>query len=1057
MPLYNTYKFSNHPQDNRRMSLDFLRTLLGVGFEEASAEEMDEALSNIYINGQSLKGTDIEEAANLLRECFDVESRNTAMFRDNDGSFKAFESDNYISMRNNNKGKIHKTDENTAKKNSRDNEFIAYMNGIDSMDIAGDSSIIKVQETDNDLEYIKRVTGMDNIDESNINTALESIFIDGISLSDQLGEEADTEQYANALRQALSPKSSSFVTVMQRNSVFSQPKAVLPELDDYREEPGRTKVNNTLAYVKSYRNSMSNEANLCSNELYHTREEMDTRIFFASLFSPENDFMPNVNTIDSHTLSSIDKKDLRRIDPNKMELSAVEDAVGMLFNNITENFVSDRKPQDLVYAYMLTRINPKTQKNFTLDEILTDDSDFMTEQKRAAGLEFCRIFQRVTNKADEQQLNIDHYNEETYPTMREITKRLAEIKAPMYELNNREGVRGAYLSSFKSHLAHDCLQQIEKASNLKDVLAGIQGMIELHREVLTSRLDYIESDTYVNNDISRQTFRAASAEAIMKHCSIDRTEDIPLVLSDSAADRRLTFFLNDIRGDVIRMAANREFDIAGNAFTDDDLDNFINGEPNKIDDCVKSGDNAKILETIAEDIKKTKEEPITGDNILEQKILDTGKVVQPDILMEELKDYFTNGAYINAQVANSSEIQCEGACVSMLTRLTGFPFTRETDKKQLKAALDCIHIGSKTATEYFGVQGEPDYDSVKAIEKKIAEKIFKNIENKDNEFVSCRAGKNDFDMVPVKVDFNAGNRPLRPKLERLKTDEEKKAAMDKYNESMFKYKRDEKLKSQLNSYNKKAEAYSKLLSATAKGVELMESAKELASNGVKAPGHYIDFANIQELAKGNKYNELICAFTGKENTVDALNMAEKLIINGKPVSKAEDYINAPDDNAKIRAMGNIIKQAFEDNMNNDNWLKPIMLVNEKGEPEPVKFTFDVPKMPKKVEKLTGFNRFMTGKETRAAYDKAYAEYPEKLQAYNEKMAVINRLEEYNLAADMKRAEDIRKLKGIVPEVKTTNVDTLNRSRTNGAANTPQLVQPVNEARGSQQQRGMSNS
>ena len=171
-------------------------------------------------------------------------------------------------------------------------------------------------------------------------------------------------------------------------------------------------------------------------------------------------------------------------------------------------------------------------------------------------------------------------------------------------------------------------------------------------------------------------------------------------------------------------------------------------------------------------------------------------------------------------------------------------------------------------------------------------------------------------------------------------------------------------------------------------------------------------------------------------------MADKLIINGKPVSEIKDFKDATDNAARIQAMGNIIKQAFDNNMNKDNWLKPIMLVNEKGEPEPVKFTYALPKAPKKVEKLTGFARFMTGRETRAAYDNAYKESPEKLKAYKEKMAVINRLEEYNLAADMKRAEGIRKLKGIAYEVNT---------------GTPSLVQPVNEVSRTQPEAGMSHS
>ncbi len=115
MPLYSIYKFSYNSEENKQMSIEFFRNILGEGFENASPEEMGEALSNIYINRQSLKGRKIDEAANLLRESLDVSSHNTAMFRDNDGSFKAFDSNNYISMLYNGKIKINKDEETTDK------------------------------------------------------------------------------------------------------------------------------------------------------------------------------------------------------------------------------------------------------------------------------------------------------------------------------------------------------------------------------------------------------------------------------------------------------------------------------------------------------------------------------------------------------------------------------------------------------------------------------------------------------------------------------------------------------------------------------------------------------------------------------------------------------------------------------------------------------------------------------------------------------------------------------------------------------------------------------
>ena len=380
MAIYGIYNFSNDPDENKQECIKFFSAVLGRTF--GSIDEVEKALSDIYINGRSLEGTDVEEAANTLRESLDVQSNNVAMIKTRDG-FERVKSNNYVKMRNINDSSTITRDE-WEEKYIRDSSFVDYMNR-DGIEL--DSRIIRVRHNEDNLEYIKNVTGMDDINENNVKTALETIYIDGHNLSDKLGPEAKLEDYVDEVRDALRFRSGSIVTVMKKNSVFARPKAVLPEVAD------NEKIINTLGYVRSFKKSLSNEASFAEAESERIKDR-DAKLFFASLFKEPD---PNVTKgkklrKKEINLQEYTREQLESMDPSELNHKNYCTVAAALFDDPLNGFVTGRSPENLCYAYMLTKTNPNTGKNFTLDELLTDDSEFMNQQKREIGREFCQVF-----------------------------------------------------------------------------------------------------------------------------------------------------------------------------------------------------------------------------------------------------------------------------------------------------------------------------------------------------------------------------------------------------------------------------------------------------------------------------------------------------------------------------------------------------------------------------------------------------------------------------------------------------------------------------------------
>ncbi len=93
------------------------------------------------------------------------------------------------------------------------------------------NSAIVVNDVEDDIEFIKSVTGRSDLNANNIQSALDTIYLDGRNLTDrvraQYGDSATLENFTEIIRNALSTDNEMTVTVMHRNSIFASPRAVI--------------------------------------------------------------------------------------------------------------------------------------------------------------------------------------------------------------------------------------------------------------------------------------------------------------------------------------------------------------------------------------------------------------------------------------------------------------------------------------------------------------------------------------------------------------------------------------------------------------------------------------------------------------------------------------------------------------------------------------------------------------------------------------------------------------------------------------------------------------
>lgn len=704
MAIYGLYTFSRDPDVNKAECIKFFSAVLGRTL--GSVDEVERALSDVYINGRSLAGVDVEEAANTLRESLDVQSHNVAMIKTRDG-FEGIKPDNYVKMRDINDTSA-LTDDEIQQKHERDAKFIEDINDFD-LDFVTDNTIISVRDNQDNFEYIKNVTGMDDLNENNIKTALESIYINGLNLSDRLGSEAKLDDYANEVRNALSPESGSFVAVMKKNSITAKPRAVLPT------EADNEKIVNTLGFVKSFKESISNEADLTKAEITGIRDR-DAKLFFESLFETPDPTIGAGQDLRKEEIheNEYTNEQLRTIDPSKLNHKNYCSVVAKLFDCPLHDFLTRRSPDDLCYAYMLTKIDPRTNKNFTLDDILTDDSEFMNQQKREIGREFCQVFQRIKspgNKEPEDQLNVDNYNNVIYPALYKMTEQMLKTKITLGDVNSRDGVYAARLTSTKVTIAQDILQQIEKQGNLKPIVNSMNAVVTPVKSILDDRLTYLTTNIYLTDDVSAPIKNPMTAYAHKMASAYQAVmESIGQDLFNNVALGAMGMETADLGSKMIGNVAN-----AGILLPNEEIQKFLDGQPNALTDTINSETFREPVNKYKDTLSKSRDIPdsdIMSNAVTTAVTINTNPTVSSDDIARGIsgapnphKSKAGDPIEVAGSVSNTE--RCEGACEGLLSYITGCPITSITDKKLFRAALEKVYINSQSAAEYFNRQVSP--------------------------------------------------------------------------------------------------------------------------------------------------------------------------------------------------------------------------------------------------------------------------------------------------------------------------------------------------------------
>ena len=346
--------------------------------------------------------------------------------------------------------------------------------------------IISVKENLNDTEFLKSVTGVDDLSGDKLRSALDSIYIDGKNLTDTLSEEEqyDISAYARAVRNALNVENNSFVTIMKKNSIFAEPKAVIPDIDDSEDiipisdrEKYNRKTDIARRYIAGYRRKRNEAVSDCQNELDSKRNE-NAHIFFDRLFYNEDGTL----------------KDSQK-DPAQMSYSDLTSNAAGQFDHLIPNFIITRTPENLVYAYMMTKEYPEgSGKTLTYEQLFDDNSEDMKKFKEKSGREFFDIF-----SADKNGNNAEKFNNVAYPVVLKMTNTFLQQKVGYHDINNLDDMHGTLMTSNKVNFLNDLFQQFSHVGNLNHVMAKVASPLYLDDIIYKFRLDYIKSDLYSDN------------------------------------------------------------------------------------------------------------------------------------------------------------------------------------------------------------------------------------------------------------------------------------------------------------------------------------------------------------------------------------------------------------------------------------------------------------------------------------------------------------------------------------------------------------------------------
>lgn len=824
---------------------------------------------------------------------------------------------------------------------------------------------IKAIITDNDAELIKSVTGIEDLNNNNIHSALDSIYINGKNLTDMLGEEKENSlaEYAKAVREALTSDDNSFVTIMNRNSIMAEPRAVI--LADAADSQ---KTQASLNFAAGYKEDVNNIVKTAKQAVAAGRSA-DLRLFFESLF---------------------DKND------NAESLSNMEyrNSVAQRFDHILPQFVNGRYTEDYVYAYMLTKDYPEgSGKKLTWEQIKEDDSPEMQEFKRKSGREFCRIFQR-TDPDDVKQ-----FNEVTYPTLIKMSEALLHLKGSYHDLSEKDDLKNAVLDSDKMCMVFNLLQQIQ-CTDL-GMICRCQAFCNFNDQLMQSRLNYLGSDSFITGDIlapSKRYIKPECAGAVNFQSLLDNvdTHDIKKISNavigtmDLGQGTEFTLFLSGAAATAVEIS---------------DAQKYLNRQENALSARWKDGSPKKIFRETAAAAERGAEKE--NDNLVIDSISQSlGRdPVSHTIGLNALRDYYMGkDMYINDM--SVPEAPYDGIRRSLLNELTGCPTilsrspeqATADDKAMLMAAANAIYINNRTMAEYFHLDENNIAANIKEAEKKLAGIIITSMENNGPEFVFLKNGKDSFHEVNISAEASELPEPVRGEY----------GSDGEYDKAVERYKADTKYLNEINKVRNNimkksaetAKAYADVLNCKADKETIEKYDSVLKERKLIPPTLNMSLDKAKELFSDKGTGNILSALSGKElrTPSDFENAAKNIYIGDKTLSELCPQKEGMAWEECTKKREELLKKTFDKNLFVDDGKEPkaISVRDKNGNLKPLSIDpGKQPIRPKPVKPYSKFVAFFHSARSVEENTRAYDAYISAETKYVNEKTLYDRCLKYN--------------------------------------------------------------
>ena len=876
------------------------------------------------------------------------------------------------------------------------------------------NAAIRVTESDNDLDFLKSVTDMDDLSGDKLRTALDSIYINGKNLTDTLGEENqnDISAYANAVRNAMSKDNKSFVTIMKRNSIFANPRAVIPENDHSDSEAWTAtdeKISISVHYAANYRQNMHDSLIEAEKKL-DEKQSRDAHLFFDSLFYNEDGTLKNAAE-----------------DPKNMSYGDLTAKAVTKFDHIIPRFIVTRSPENLIYSYMMIKEYPEgSGKKLTYEQLFEDESEEMIEFKKKCGKEFISLFTKEKDKD-----NVEKFNNQVYPTLMEMAKSTMQQKVGYNDISETSNIDKTVMAEAKTTFINDLFQQVSAVINTTNVMGKVAGPLTLATGMLGKRLAYLKSDLYLNDgDISEEcrtnyeVENAVKTQALADTYNTRNILDMPIGHMESECETELEHFIGFI--DIFHLAEGNE------------AEKFKNGEENEyIKEWEKPEHKNKfkrIERSVEDSVKNPPEDPIFsnvaggGGTFVLQTLPNQPYIATCSFSIDDLQKYKDG---IDIPMTSEPELaNYRGTKKGLLYALTGCTYTENhlcevtnEDRKMLMAAANAILINGVPMSERFHLKENDIEENIKAAEKRLADIIL----NSSTDVVSVKNGKNSISAVTIKAP-----QPRRSFYDSQEEYEQAKVMSE-------------------HQANKKniSIAYAQLSNCIADDNELDTYANVLKENGIKLPARHISRGAAEDIFEKSNRDRILPMIIGKNlNDNNELAEAAKNIYIGNSTLSDLCPVDANKSiKENLEEMGKLLRDTMNKNMHTDNECTPIMFKDKYGKVESVMLDMEPPVRPKPVELLTGAKAFFSIKSTREANKREYDEYVAAENRYINDSEQYKRFAKYNEAVEKARRNMIRVQNGEEPQQRNVSLNQIvSERRGNSPVNTPanSLTAPVEQ-------------